>query len=198
MGIDYDAGTETITVTGGSFEEPCTMAILDVDGTVGGYITPGGYGNREYTVSKNLVIGSNEGSTFFDLGQSLIVAAEGYSITCYSHALRGGTTQETWAARVFGPCLPITGQDKEFRICNVTELYFAHEFILDGCTGYWRPRDLQRRCLDAVSFKAPSSGFGELAPDMVGLSLVPLDASGDSQGQIGILHPSRVVVARRR
>jgi len=29
MGIDYNAGTETITVTGGSFEEPYTMAILD-------------------------------------------------------------------------------------------------------------------------------------------------------------------------
>ena len=58
MRITY--ANDTITVTGGSQEDPYTMADLDVDGTVGGYITPGGYGNREYAVSKDLVIGSED------------------------------------------------------------------------------------------------------------------------------------------
>ena len=37
MGISY--ANETITVTGGSQDDPYTMAELDADGTVGGYIT---------------------------------------------------------------------------------------------------------------------------------------------------------------
>jgi len=40
MGIVY--ANETITVTGGSQDDPYTMADLDADGTVGTYITPGG------------------------------------------------------------------------------------------------------------------------------------------------------------
>ncbi|MCD6326784.1 hypothetical protein J7M28_04415 [bacterium] len=101
MGISY--ADDTITVTGGSFDEPYTMPILDADGTVGGYITAGGYGNREFTVSKNLVIGSSDGtSTFFDPTRAIVKMADGYTLTVYSHAIRGGSMRDSWAARKFG------------------------------------------------------------------------------------------------
>jgi len=41
MGIEFQ--NDTIFVTGGSQDDPYTMADLDADGTVGTYITPGGY-----------------------------------------------------------------------------------------------------------------------------------------------------------
>ncbi|MCD6326786.1 hypothetical protein J7M28_04425 [bacterium] len=45
MGISYS--DNTITVTGGSQNEPYTMDDLDNDGTVGTYVTAGGYGNKK-------------------------------------------------------------------------------------------------------------------------------------------------------
>jgi len=136
MGIDYNAGTETITVTGGSFEEPYTMAILDIDGTVGGYITPGGYGNREYTVSKHLVIGSEEDWTFFDPTRAIVKIADGYTLTVYSHALRGGNLRDSWAARKFGAEKgPIDEQDCKLRTENVIMMYVEVKGFLCPFTG---------------------------------------------------------------
>jgi len=136
MGIDYDAGTETITVTGGSFEEPYTMAILDADGTVGGYITPGGYGNREYTVSKHLVIGSEDDWTFFDATRAIVKMADGYTLTVYSHALRGGNLRDSWAARKFGAeSGPIDDRDCKLRTENVIMMYPRLEAVVCPDTG---------------------------------------------------------------
>ena len=136
MGISYDAGTETITVTGGSFEEPYTMAILDADGTVGGYITAGGYGNREYTVSKNLVIGSEEDWTFFDPTRAIVKMADGYTLTVYSHALRGGRLRDSWAARKFGAeSGPVEDADCKRRTENVIMMYVEVRGYLCPFTG---------------------------------------------------------------
>ena len=136
MGISYDAGTETITVTGGSFEEPYTMAILDTDGTVGGYITAGGYGNREYTVSKHLVIGSEDDWTFFDPTRSIVRMADGYTLTVYSHALRGGNLRDSWAARKFGAEKgPIEEQDCKLRTENIIMMYPRLEAVVCPVTG---------------------------------------------------------------
>ena len=137
MGISYDSGTETITVTGGSWDEPYTMAILDTDGTAGGYITPGGYGNREYTVGKNLVIGSGDGtSTFFDLTRSIIKMADGYTLTVYSHALRGGGLQDTWAAHNLGAAKPPVGDAEcKQRTENVLIAYVEVKGYLCPSTG---------------------------------------------------------------
>ena len=140
MGISYDAGTETITVTGGSFEEPYTMAILDADGTVGGYITAGGYGNREYTVSKNLVIGSDEGSTFFDLERSLIIAADGYSIEFELENV-GIAVQTTDADGNFidGEALrPRHREPQDDPYLNVPSPRFVYELNYRRRTGYRR------------------------------------------------------------
>ncbi len=136
MGIDYNAGTETITVTGGSFEEPYTMAILDTDGTVGGYITAGGYGNREYTVSKHLVIGSEDDWTFFDPTRAIVKMADGYTLTVYSHALRGGNLRDSWAARKFGAEKgPIDEQDCKLRTENIIMMYVEVKGFLCPFTG---------------------------------------------------------------
>jgi len=137
MGISYDSGTETITVAGGSWLEPYTMAILNDDATVGGLITAGGYGNREYTVSKNLIIGSDDGNTFFDLSGSVIIAADGYTITCYSHAIRGGRCCTTWAASAFGAEVPVMGDDAKQRVQNVVRLFLRKRMVMDDSTGDW-------------------------------------------------------------
>ena len=136
MGISYDAGTQTITVTGGSFEEPYTMAILDADGTVGGYITAGGYGNREYTVSKNLIIGSEDDWTFFDPTRAIVKMADGYTLTVYSHALRGGRLRDSWAARKFGAeSGPVEDADCKRRTENVIMMYPRLEAVVCPVTG---------------------------------------------------------------
>ncbi len=136
MGISYDAGTETITVTGGSFEEPYTVAILDADGTVGGYITAGGYGNREYTVSKNLVIGSEDDWTFFDPTRAIVKMADGYTLTVYSHALRGGKLRDSWAAMKFSAEKgPIDEQDCKRRTEGIIEMYPRLEAVICPDTG---------------------------------------------------------------
>jgi hypothetical protein len=136
MGISYDAGTETITVTGGSFEEPYTMAILDADGTVGGYISAGGYGNREYTVNKNLVIGSADDWTFFDPTRSIVKMADGYNLTVYSHALRGGRLRDSWAAVKFGAEKgPIEERECNLRTEGIIKMYPRMEAMICPNTG---------------------------------------------------------------
>ena len=64
------------------------MDTIDTDGTVGGNVSKGGYGNHVYTVSMNLVLGSAGDQTFFDLKDSVIEMASGYTLTIYTHASR--------------------------------------------------------------------------------------------------------------
>jgi len=137
MGISYDSGTETITVTGGSWDEPYTMAILDTDGTAGGYITPGGYGNREYTVGKNLVIGSDDGtSTFFDPTRAIVKMADGYTLTVYPHALRGGNLRDSNAALQLGAEKPPLGEFQcNYRIGGVLKMHVEFKGLICPSTG---------------------------------------------------------------
>jgi hypothetical protein len=137
MGIVY--ANNTITVTGGSQDDPYTMADLDADGTVGGYITAGGYGNREYSVSKDLVIGSDAADTFFDLSDSIIKMDAGKYLTVYTTALRGGNMGTTFGDREGASGVtPFTDDTvKESRIANIKKLYMERLFYLDNTTGEW-------------------------------------------------------------
>lgn len=133
MGIVY--ANDTITVTGGSEADPYTMIDLDNDGTVGQYVTPGGYGNKVYSVSKHLVIGSEDADTFFDLTGTIIQMDDGYYLKVYSSALRGGKMGETWGARFAN--VRLTDEDlMKVRIENVRKLYIEEEYRF-GATGAW-------------------------------------------------------------
>ena len=137
MGIVYVS--DTITVTGGSQDDPYTMADLNADGTVGQYITPGGYGNKEYAVSKDLVIGSDAADTFFDLSGSIIRMDAGVTLTVYTTALRGGGMGPTFGDREGATGVtPFTDDAvKESRIENIKKLYMERLFYLDNTTGEW-------------------------------------------------------------
>ena len=137
MGITY--ASNTITVTGGSQNDPFTMADLDADGTVGQYVTPGGYGLREYAVSKALVIGSDAGDTFFDLSNSIITMNAGVTLTVYTTALRGGGMGPTFADKEGATGITPFVDDavKESRIENIKKLYLERVFYLDNTTGDW-------------------------------------------------------------
>ncbi|HUT04153.1 MAG TPA: hypothetical protein VM163_09720 [bacterium] len=134
MGIIY--ANDTIIVTGGRQDDPYTMADLDADGTVGTYITPGSYGNKEYAVSKDLVIGSTDADTFFDLSGSIIKMDAGVTLTVYTTALRGGNMGPTWGAQFART--PLTAEDLvKSRIEGVRKLYIREEYVLDNVTGRW-------------------------------------------------------------
>ena len=139
MGISYDVGTETITVTGGSQDSPYTMADLDADGTVGQYITPGGYGSREYAVSKDLVIGSEDAETFFDVSSSIIKMNAGKFLTVYTTALRGGAMGATFGERegASGAAPFLEDTVKAQRIEGIRMLYKERVYYLDNTTGVW-------------------------------------------------------------
>ena len=133
MGIAY--ADDTITVTGGSEADPFTMDDLNSDGTVGGYITPAGYGNKVYSVSKDLVIGSDDADTFFDLSGTIIEMDNGKYLEVYSSALRGGNMGETWGAKYTNT--PLTNEDlMKLPIQNVRKLYIEEEYRL-GASGAW-------------------------------------------------------------
>ena len=133
MGIEFQ--NDTIFVTGGSQDDPYTMADLDADGTVGTYITPGGYGNHEYAVSKDLVIGSEDADTFFDLTDTIIKMDDGQFLTVYSSALRGGKMGPTWGARFTNT--PLTSEEQmKLRVQNLRKLYIEEELRLTA-TGTW-------------------------------------------------------------
>ena len=137
MGITY--ANETITVTGGSQDDPYTMADLDADGTVGTYITPGGYGNKEYAVSKDLVIGSDAADTFFDISGSIIAMDAGVTLTVYTTALRGGGMGPTFGAKASDKgAIPFTDDTvKEARIESIKKLYIERVYYLDNTSGVW-------------------------------------------------------------
>ena len=137
MGISY--ANDTITVTGGSMEDPYTMGDLDGDVTVGQYVTPGGYGNKEYAVSKDLVIGSDSVDTFFDISGSIIKMSAGKLLTIYTTALRGGRMGGTFGANQSSsgvkPFVEETLQKQ--RIERVRMLYCERVYLLDNSTGEW-------------------------------------------------------------
>ncbi len=137
MGITY--ANETICVTGGSQDDPYTMADLDADGTVGTYITPGGYANKEYSVSKDLVIGSEDADTFFDLSGSIIKMDPGKYLTVYTTALRGGSMGPTFAETVSGMgTIPFTEEKtQKSRLERIRKLYIERINYLDNRTGAW-------------------------------------------------------------
>ncbi|MBN2208425.1 MAG: hypothetical protein JW759_03930 [Candidatus Coatesbacteria bacterium] len=137
MGISY--ANDTITVTGGSRDDPYTMADLDADGTVGQYITPGGYGNHEYGVSKDLVIGSEDADTFFDLSGSIIKMDAGRYLTVYTTALRGGRMGATFGATESksGATPFLDEQLTKQRVERVRKLYCERSYQLDNTTGDW-------------------------------------------------------------
>ncbi len=137
MGITY--ANDTITVTGGSQDDPYTMADLDADGTVGTYITPGGYGNREYAVSKDLVIGSTDADTFFDLSGSIIAMDAGKYLTVYTTALRGGNMGPTFAETVGAMgTVPFTEEKtQKSRLERIRKLYVERIYYLNNTSGAW-------------------------------------------------------------
>ena len=137
MGIEFQ--NDTIFVTGGSQDDPYTMADLDADGTVGTYITPGGYGNREYAVSKDLVIGSTDADTFFDLSGSIIAMDAGVTLTVYTTALRGGNMGPTFAETVSAMgTVPFTEEKaQKSRLERIRKLYIERIHYLDNRTGAW-------------------------------------------------------------
>ena len=141
MGISYSAETETITVTGGSQDDPYTMQDVDDDPTAGQYVTPGGYGNKEYAVSKHLVIGSDAGDTFFDITDTIIKMDTAWFLTVYSSALRGGKMGATFADRIGSSgSIPLLDETvKEQRIERVRKLYLERTYCLDNMTGGWGP-----------------------------------------------------------
>ena len=135
MGIIYE--NETIIVTGGSQDDPYTMADLDADGTVGQYVTPGGYGNHEYAVSKDLVIGSEDADTFFDLSGSIIAMDAGGTLTVYTTALRGGRMGATFGATQSSSGVTpfLDEQLTKQRIERVRKLFCERSYQLDNTTG---------------------------------------------------------------
>ena len=137
MGITF--ANDTIFVTGGSQHDPYTMADLDADGTVGQYVTPGGYGNREYTVTKDLVIGSEDADTFFDLSGSIIKMDAGVTLTVYTTALRGGRMGATFGATQSssGATPFLDEQLTKQRIERVRKLFCERSYRLDNTTGDW-------------------------------------------------------------
>ncbi len=150
MGIVYQ--NETIIVTGGSQDDPYTMADLDADGIVGTYITPGGYGTKEYSVSKDLVIGSTDADTFFDLSGSIIKMDAGKYLTVYTTALRGGSMGSTFGQRASdGGLVPFISENlTKARIENVRKLYLEKTYHLDNTSGLW-VRDGQEPKVVAVA-----------------------------------------------
>ena len=107
MAIMFDGPSLTITVTGGSWDNPFTAADIASDPTAGAYVSTGGYGDNVYTFSANLVLGSTAGDTFFDIVGSILKCDTGYSMSIYAATLQGGNTDFTWAAKTFGPCQPV-------------------------------------------------------------------------------------------
>ena len=133
MGIAY--GDDTIVVTGGSPDDPYTMDDLENDGVVGQYVTPGGYGNREFAVSKDLIIGSEDADTFFDLTDSIITMDSGVTLTVYTSALRGGKMGDTWGSKFSNT--PLTTEELRMRrIQNIRKLYIEEQYRL-GASGAW-------------------------------------------------------------
>ena len=137
MGITF--ANDTITVTGGSQDDPYTMDDLNNDGTVGGYITPGGYGNKEYAVSKDLVIGSEDADTFFDISGSIIAMDAGQYLTVYTTALRGGNTGPTFGEKAGGMgTVPFTEEKtQKSRLERIRKLYIERIHYLNNSTGAW-------------------------------------------------------------
>jgi len=115
------------------------MADLDADGTVGTYITPGGYGNTEYSVSKDLVIGSTDADTFFDISGSIIKMDAAKYLTVYTTALRGGGMGETFGAKASDKgAIPFTVDTvKDARIENIRKPYIERVYYLDNTSGIW-------------------------------------------------------------
>ena len=142
MGIAWDAGTSTATVTGYTWLLPCDMDTIDTDGTVGGNVSKGGYGNHVYTVSMNLVLGSEDDQTFFDLKDSIVEMASGYTLTIYTHALRGPETPGAWASRMFGNWTDVPEDSRKLVVTGILQLYTERRFQLDPNTGIWVDRRL--------------------------------------------------------
>ena len=137
MGISFSG--DTIFVTGGSQDDPYTMDDLDADGVVGGYITPGGYGDRDFAVSKDLVIGSDDADTFFDLTNSVISMNAGVYLTVYTTALRGGSMGATFGDREgkTGTAAILDETVQKQRIEHVKKMYMERLYVLDNVTGDW-------------------------------------------------------------
>jgi len=137
MAIAY--GDDTIVVTGGSQDDPFTMDDLENDGVVGTYVTPGGYANREFAVSKHLVIGSEDASTFFDLTNSIIKMDSGYTLTVYTTALRGGKMGPTFAEQKsgLGTIAFVEETVCKSRLENIRKLYIERAYTLSNSSGQW-------------------------------------------------------------
>lgn len=136
-GIFY--ADDTITVTGGSQDDPFTMDDLDNDGTVGTYVTAGGYGNKKYTVTKDLVIGSDAADTFFDIFGTIIEMAAGSYLTVYTTALRGGRMGPTFGDRASDSgVVPFTTETvQDARLENIRQLYIERAYYLENASGVW-------------------------------------------------------------
>ena len=115
------------------------MSDLNADVTVGGYITPGGYGNREYGVSKDLVIGSDAADTFFDLSDSIIKMDAGKYLTVYTTALRGGNMGSTFAgvASGMGTVAFTEETTQKSRLERIRKLYIERIYCQNNATGAW-------------------------------------------------------------
>ena len=158
MGISYS--DDVIYVTGGSQNDPYTMDDLDADGVVGGYITPGGYGNRDFAVSKDLVIGSEDGDTFFDLGNSIVTMDAGVYLTVYTTALRGGSMGPTFGDResTAGAIAIIDEATCKLKIGHIKKMYLERVYLLDNVTGTWTLAGGSRRVVAVAEDSVVASG----------------------------------------
>lgn len=136
MPITYDAPSETISVTGGSWDNPYTAADIASDPTAGTYVSTGGYGNKVYTFSANLVLGSEAEQTFFDIVGSVLKCDSGYSMSIYASAIRGGNSDFTWAAKTFGACLPVPSEACKMLTTGVLKAYVQTIGIQCETEGY--------------------------------------------------------------
>ena len=136
-GITY--ANNTITVTGGSQSDPYTMSDLATSGTTSSYVSTGGYGGQEYTVTEDLVIGSTLADTYFDIFGSIIQMDAGKGLTVYNTALRGGNMGLTWAETRggFGAVPFIDEKTRKARVENIRQLFIECSFLLNNTTGTW-------------------------------------------------------------
>ena len=140
MGITYSDGV--ITVTGGTQDDPYTMADLEASGTTSSYVSAGGYGGNKYTVTAaDLVIGSTLADTYFDITASIIEMNAGQYLTVYTTALRGGNMGATFGQQASGSgTVPfIDEKTRKARVESIRKLYIERLSVLNNTTGAWMP-----------------------------------------------------------
>jgi len=151
----YDAGSDTGTATGGSMQDPITLA--DIDGSVelGGHVAVSGEDNQTYTVDCHLVIGASDTDTFFRIqpGETLIMD-EDKQLILYLQALRNSYEFNNTFWANYGNDLPeqIMGIQKS----GIRRVYYKLQLTL-GASGALVPLLGSGNTASAV-YTAPSSG----------------------------------------